>query len=338
MPTSSAGEEPAAKPNPEAKPDNPLHLVAARRDAAGIKVDRPRSVPLPPEIEAFGRVLDPTPYVTLVAETATARASLAASEKELARVQKLFAAGGNASAQAVETAEAAAARDRAAVASAELRLVAGWGRALAARTDLAAWRELFAQGAALIRIDLLPDSNEQGSGDRPDRHAAPMAVGTTAATSSETAKTQIAVGTTAATAFKMAKVALVGGGDTFNAEVLGPAPLADPQVQGASFLALVRDRSLPSGAALRVVLTGAGDPVPMLTIPRSALVYHQGSAWVFVLEKNDTFERKLVTLGRSLGDDVAIASGIDADDLVAFAGAQQLLSAELQAGEAPDER
>ena len=45
---------------------------------------------------AFGRVLDATPLVTLVAELATARAASAASEKEMERAKKLFAAGGNA--------------------------------------------------------------------------------------------------------------------------------------------------------------------------------------------------------------------------------------------------
>jgi hypothetical protein len=61
-------------------------------------------------------------------------------------------------------------------------------------------------------------------------------------------------------------------------------------------------------------------------------VYHQGSAWIFVLGEEDTFERKLVTLGRTTGDAVAILTGLEPEEQVAATGAEQLLAAELQAG------
>ncbi len=290
-------EEPAAK---EKAADNPLHLSEAKRAAAGIVLTSPRNLLLAPEVEAFGRVLDPTPYVTLVAEVATARAALAASEKELERAKKLFAGGGNASAQAVEAAEAAAARDRAAVASADIRLIAGWGRELADNVDLTALREMLAKGASFVRIDALMGS-------------APV---------SES---------------KTARVSPVGGAQTFDVEVVGPAPVADPQVQGASFLAILRGHTLPAGTSLRATLPGPGEKTSVLTVPQQAVVYYQGSAWVYTLGKNDTFSRELVTLERSVGDDVVIVKGVDADDKVVTVGAGQLLSAELQTGGAPDE-
>jgi hypothetical protein len=295
----SAGAEPtkadeAAKPAEAAK-ENPLHVPAAKRTALGITLAAPTKIALTPEAEAFGRVLDPTPYVALVAEQATATASLAASEKELARVQKLFAAGGNASAQAVETAEAAAARDRAAVASARIRLLATWGPKLAEDTDLDRWRDTLVKGAALVRLDLLP-------------------------------------GTTVGEMPKTAHVSVVGTKEAFEAEILSPAPVADPQVQGASFLALVRAHSLPAGASLQAKLPGPGEATEGLTLPRAAVVYHQGSPWVYVLGEEDNFERKLVRLGESISDRIVITSGVTADEQVVTTGAQQLLSAELQAG------
>lgn len=295
----------AAKPAEAAKAaepakESPLHIPPAKRGALGLTLVTPNKQSLAPEVEAFGRVLDPTPYVALAAEQATADAALTASEKELARVQKLFAAGGNASAQAVETAEAAAAKDRAAVASAHVRLLAGWGQKLSDQSNLTTLQNALAKGASLVRIDLLPGTV---IGDSP----------------------------------KSARVALIGAAQAFDAEILGLAPVADPQVQGTSYLAIVHDRTLPSGASLRAILTGDGEATEGLTIPRSAIVYHQGSPWIYVLGEEDTFERKLVSLGRSLGDAVVITSGVTADEQVVATAAQQLLAAELQAGESGGE-
>ncbi len=290
-------EAPAGKP--KEKP-NPLQLNAAKRTAAGITLAKPSSAALPPEVTAFGRVLDLAAFVALAGELEVARTSLVASEKAAGRIRELFSAGANASAQSVEAAEAAAARDRVAVASARARLVAGWGRKLA-DTDLKTVASGLENGAALVRIDVL-------SGDAP------------------------------AAELKKASVGLFGGGEMMDVEILGVAPSADPQLQGVSLLGLVARHTLPVGAALRVTLTGAGDAAAVLVVPRSGVVYHQGSAWVFVLGEEDTFERKVVTLGRSVGDTVAIASGLEDRDLIVTAGAGQLLSAELQAGGAPEEK
>jgi hypothetical protein len=73
-------------------------------------------------------------------------------------------------------------------------------------------------------------------------------------------------------------------------------------------------------------------------VPRSAIVYHEGSAWVYALEK-DTFVRKLVTVGRNVDNGVALRSGVDANEEVVTTGAEELLAAELQAaGATQDER
>jgi hypothetical protein len=298
---SAAAKKDAAAPGakPEEKP-NPLRLDAAKREQAGVTLVKPAAQTLTPEVPAFGRVLDPTTLATIAAEVETARAALEGSEKEFARAKKLFAAGGNASAQAVETAQAAAARDRAALNSAQARLGASWGPRIG--QSMAAISAALAQGGTLIRLDVLP-------GESP------------------------------APAAKEARVTLAGQtAKSFTAEIIGPAPSSDAQVQGASFLALVREAALPTGAALRATLPGEGEATPALVLPRSAVVYHQGSAWIFVLGEEDTFERKLVTVGRGVGaDGVAILAGAEADERVAATGAQQLLAAELQSGGGAEE-
>jgi hypothetical protein len=288
----------AAEAKPAEKP-NPLSFPAAKRTAAGIVLAKPTETTAMPEVQAFGRVLDTTPLVTLIAELRTARVASVASDKELERVQKLFAAGGNASAQALETAEANAARDHAAISSAQARLLATWGRDIA--KDLAAISKDLGGNASLVRLDVLP-------------------------------------GESVSLSPKTARISLSGSSSVFDAEVLGTAPVADPQVQGVSFLVLVRGNPLPAGAAIRATLPGIGEATKVIVVPRSAIVYHQGSAWAYVLGEEDIFERKLVSLGHSIGDDdVVIKQGLEAEAQVVTTGAQQILAAELQAGGAPEE-
>ncbi|MCX6954186.1 MAG: hypothetical protein NTV51_18710 [Verrucomicrobia bacterium] len=288
---------PAAHPKEK---ENPLHLTPARRTAAGLTLAKPSAVSLTPELAGYGRVLDPVPFITLVAELETARVAATASEQELNRTKKLFEAGANSSAQSVETATAAAARDRIAVASARARLIATWSRPLADAASLALTVDALEAGRTLARVDLTP-------GDVP------------------------------APGVKSLRVGLLGGGDLVEADVIGAAPTADSQLQGTGFLVALKDHPLPVGAALRAVVAAPGAAEIALTVPRSAIVYHQGSSWIYVLGEEDTFERKLVILGRSLGDRVALRSGVEESEQVLVTGAQQLLSAELQAGGAPEE-
>jgi hypothetical protein len=296
------GAAAAAAPKPEEKPkENPLQVKPEKRAAMGLVLAKPTMATLAPEVTAFGRVLDATPLIALVAEIETARASLAASEKESVRVAKLFSAGANASAQSLELATAAVTRDRTALASARARLVAGWGRALAAKADFGPLLAALEQGRAFARIDVLPG--------------------------------ELPVG-----APKTARVGALSGGAAAEAEIIGAAPVADVQIQGLSYLVLLGAGAPPAGAALRATLTGAGEAEPAMVVPRSAIVYHQGSAWAFVLGEEDTFERKLVSLGRSVGDGVVVTHGLEDNEQVVTAGAGQLLSAELQAGGAPEEK
>ena len=289
----------AAPAKPEAKKENPLQLNAAKREAAGIVLARPATATLTPEVKGFGRVLDSTPLIALMAEEETARTALAASQKDLARLKQLFASETNVSAQAVETAEAVEARDRVAVDSAHRRLAASWGHEVAGANGKSLLAAL-EKGAALARVDLLP-------------------------------------GDASATAPKTVAVGLAGSEETFPAEVVGLAPVVDPQMQGTSYLVLVRDHALSAGAALRSTIAGAGSAESALIIPRSAVVYHQGSAWIYVLGEEDTFERKIVSLGRISPAGVVVLTGLDPDHQVVTTGAKQLLSAELQVGMAPED-
>ncbi len=273
-----------------------LHLSKEQVAQAGLSIAVPGSVRLVPEVTAYGRVLDSAPLLTLAADLAAAQATLSASEKEFARLKALHEQGENASAQAVETAEAAAQRDRSALDSVRARLNAGWGPALASRTDLPGLLRILADGqASLARLDLLP-------GDRPASAPGSARVG-----------------------------ALADESALREAEVLGPAPTVDPQMQGTGYLVLLRGTGLPPpGSALRAFLPAGGGEQVALVVPRTALVQHQGSVFVYVQTGDGVFARKLVELGRVRPEGIAITGGLGAEDRVVTVGGQQLLSTELQ--------
>ena len=266
--------------------------ITKKLAAIGLTVASPETATLAPEVRGYGRVLDPAPLIALVAEVETARATLAASEKEFARVQQLHAENANASAQSVETAAAAAQRDRTTANAARARLIASLGRELADAADLGRMIAALEEGRALARIDV-------PSGDTPD--AAPKTV----------------------------RVGLIAGGEMFDAAVLGPAPTADPQVQGAAFLVLLRDHAAPAGAALRAAVPAPGETKSVLVLPRGAFVRHEGGVFVYVQTDQGGYERRVVTLGPPLAAGVVVTDGVAEKDKVVVTGAQQLLATEL---------
>jgi hypothetical protein len=268
--------------------------IAKKLAAAGLAFAAPETALLAPEVKGYGRVLDASPLVASIGEIRVAQVTASASEKEFTRTKALHDTGENASLQAVETAEAAMLRDRAQLDAARARLITAWGRALAEKSDLSALVRSLALGeVALVRIDLLP-------GDAPAQPPATARVGP-----------------------------LTGDGALSEVEVLGPAPLADPQAQGAGYLALWHTGPLAPGTALQAVLAASGDPQKVLVLPRSAFVRHEGGVFIYVQTAEGGFERRLVTLGSALPAGMVVTEGVAEKDKVVVTGAQQLLATEL---------
>src|ERR1035437_10168056 len=106
-------------------------------------------------VKAYGRVLEPAPLLALVSDTASARAALEASSKKYQRLKTLFAQGQNASAKALESAQAAMQHDQIALQTAEAQLVTAWGKSMVEQPDLAAFVESLAKlECLLVRLDL----------------------------------------------------------------------------------------------------------------------------------------------------------------------------------------
>ncbi len=270
----------------------------------GLKVAPLAAAEAPSEVKGFGRVLDPAPLAALVTEGASAQAALQASTKEYERVQTLFAQNQNASARALETAQAALNKDRIALESVQLRLLAGWGKEIASRVDLPALvASLAARQAALIRVDV-------PLGDGPP--APPVG----------------------------ARLAPAGAPDhVIEAQMLGPAPTTDPQSQTEGYLFLAQTDALAPGAAVVAWLAVPGPARSGVVIPREAVLRHEGQTFVYLQTREGVFQRQAVVLERPLGAGWFVPAGandhspLQPQENVVVVGAQQLLSEELKGRE-----
>jgi len=262
---------------------------------AGIVVANPEAAQLAPELKGYGRVLDPIPLGALMTELASARAAYAASSNELVRLN-ILAGQGNASARALQAAEAAALRDQLAVQSVNDRLTLSWGRAVAEQNDLPGFiKSLTSRGKVLVRIDLTAGEDLQ----------------------------------TSPTGARLVRLS----GGSVEAEFLGAASAVDPQMQGRGFIFLAKTDAaqLMPGEAVVGLLKLPGEPLGGAIIPRSAIVRTEGKGWVYVLGKTgENFTRKEIVLEHATDTGWFVTNVVTVADHVVVTGAQTLLSVELK--------
>ena len=272
-----------------------IKLDKEAQEHTGLKLAELEAAVLKPEAKGYGRVLDPAALAALLIESATARSALEASSKDFQRLQQLHAQGQNVSARALEAAQAAMQRDQIATDAAQLKLISGWGKAIAGQADLPAFvRSLAALETALVRVDLPLGQALQN---------APMA----------------------------ARIAALAAPDNpVEAEFLGPVTSADPQTQGQGYLFLLRKNPLPPGAAVIGWLTVSGEAGNGVLVPRPALLRHEGEVFAYVQAGEDLFERVEVELEHPMESGWFVAEGLKPKQKVVVIGAQQLLSEELK--------
>ena len=247
-----------------------------------------------PAVKAYGRVLDPSPLLVLASDIAMDRATLAASSKEYQRLKTLFGQGQNASAKALESAQAAMQHDQIALQTAEVQLVAAWGKSIVEQPDLAAFVESLAKlEGALVRLDL-------PAGD---------------------AVSEAPVG---------AQLVLPGTNAPLAARFLGRATTTDPQVQGEGFLFVATNAAarLAPGLALTGFLQLPGAPLHGVVVPNAAIVRAAERAWAYVQTGDTTFERRELALDQPVAGGWFVTSGLAPGDRLVVTGAQTLLSEE----------
>jgi hypothetical protein len=270
-----------------------LTLDAQAQERISLQTESLKPATLGPEVKGYGRVLDPTPLAVVVAELATARAEAAASQKEFERL-KILNQQQTASERALQAAEATARRDQIAEESARSRLAIGWGSAIADRPDLAeGLRSLVSAASRLVRVDLPPGAKT----DSPPNGA---------------------------------RLVGLGEENSVLAEYLGPAPNADPQMQGQAFLFLVK-ASVPwlvPGKSVGALVQFPGEPVAGWMVPDSAVVRHAGQGWIYVKTGENTFTRREIALDHRLENGWFVPKRANVNERVVVSGAQALLSEE----------
>ncbi len=295
-----------AAPAEEDKPEDfVVKLEREKWEALDIEKAEPEKAELSPQRIAFGHVLDPTAIITLDGDLASADAALTMSRAEHERAVGLFKIGENVARKVLETAEAQFRADEIKANGLRRTALLDWGADFAA-LDEAKRREfverLVRGEAALIRVDVLP-------GD---------------AIAEQPASARI----------------LVLGRENQPVETsnITPAADADPKTQSQGFVLRVDKPPFPlrPGMALTAWLQLSEKPRPGFAIPRSAVLRHDGRAWVYVQEEEEKFARKPVTLDTPLDGDKGWfvdekTGGIKADDLLVTVGGQSLLSEELKA-------
>lgn len=273
-----------------------ITLDAATQKLMGLQTASLAATELLPEVKGFGRVVDPAPLAAAVAEFASARAIVGASEKELGRL-KALAAQTNTSARALEAAWSAADRDQALAAAARARLLAVAGKTLSERENLAALVTALTTGdSALVRIELPAGESLK----------------------SEPAGARL--------------VPLGENAAAIEAPFVSAAPAVDPQTQAQGFLFLVETNAsrLAPGTAVTGFLKLAGAAQAGVIVPRDAVIRFNGTTWVYIQTGEEQFSRAEVLLGSPLADGWFVRAGLTAESKAVTVGAQQLLSEELK--------
>lgn len=248
---------------------------------------------LPPEIKAYGRVLDPAPLAALAGNMVSARAALDASGREYKRLKSL-AQGQNVSTKTLEDAEARRKQDQAALAAAEAQLAATSGNVLANQPDLPAFvAALVKLETALVRLDV-------PAGEWPG---------------------QTPVG---------ALVLPPSGGQPIAAQFLDRAATADPQVQGVGFLFVATNASarLTPGLAVTGFLQLPGAPLSGAVVPEAAVVRSDERAWIYTQTGATNFVRREITLDHRVAGGWFVTNRVAPGDKAVVIGAQVLLSEE----------
>jgi cobalt-zinc-cadmium efflux system membrane fusion protein len=120
-------------------------------------------------------------------------------------------------------------------------------------------------------------------------------------------------------------------GREFQGRLVDIGKVVDEQSRTATavFEVLNRSEELSIGMQANLRLDG-GSAVPVLLVPREAVLDHEGRKIVYVLLSGEEFERREVVLGDEYGNKVAITNGVHPGERVVTQGAYQLKLQELR--------
>lgn len=114
-----------------------------------------------------------------------------------------------------------------------------------------------------------------------------------------------------------------------SATLVGRSPRIDPRLQGISYFYVAPGQALVPGMNVQAFLPTAREATGVV-VPRSAVVWWQGKAWVYVQRTPDHFARVEVPADRPVKDGFFVRTDLQPNDQVVTTGAQLLLSEEFR--------
>ncbi|MBO9581039.1 MAG: efflux RND transporter periplasmic adaptor subunit [Sphingobium sp.] len=270
-----------------------LTLDAKAQAAAGIKIAPVAVAMAGGSRSGYARAIDLSPLATLAADAEAARAAIAASSKEVARLMALTSQDQSAAPKELEAAQSQLAADRAklTLACRKVGLDFGAGLARLGCDAISGLARDAAQGrVALVRIDMT-----QGP---------PPTAGT---------------------------IAIGEGDDATAAHILGPAANADPQLQTSAALAFVRGPGAARLAVGRVlpVRLADGSAASGVLVPRTALMRADGGQFAYRASGGGRFTRVALSGGAPQAGGWFFPDGVlKPGDPIVVAGATTLLGLE----------
>jgi hypothetical protein len=269
-------------------------LNKEQRDAVGIVVANAVAAKPAERVAAFGQVLDPAAPITELGEVEANRAAERAANAEVARLQGLYRAGASASLRNLETAQAEQAKAHAQAEAASTRFALRWSPIASANAKRQKLIDALATGkSALVRVDL---PGQQSVGTVPD-----------------------------AATIDIDGIAVKG-------EVLGASTQAS-DAQSAGLLVAIADPPKGLAVGTRVAVSLSGAAKSGFLVPRGAILYEEGGAFVYHElatkpgDEKTSYARKSVTLLMPSGDGWLVG-GLDDDDRIVVHGAGVLWSLE----------
>lgn len=130
-----------------------------------------------------------------------------------------------------------------------------------------------------------------------------------------------------------ARVVALGNEDhPLKVEKISVASTVDGKTLGQTLLIEVDTGGLPlrSGGSVTAYLTSSDKPPQGVLVPRDAVVWHEGKAWVYVQTAKNQFVRREVPTDRPIDQGWFVSAGLSPNQPIIVQGAQQLLSEEFK--------
>ncbi len=331
-PASDVGREKGSEEAP-AKPV-PISVAAVipldreTQERVGLLVTHLFTTNAVPWIEGTARALDAAPLSQAWTDLVAARANRDLSHKELERLEALYQRDRNASDRALETGQAAVARDDALVAAAEGRLLAAWGPALVNRSDLPQIAErAIRMQATLTRIEIPLGSTPTFSQESSPSPAAAGPGEGSPRRRMEGDQDAHPVGSLPETA-ELAP--LTDRSTRIPVQVIGLFPATDPLTQQTAYLALDPRHGFAAGTAFEAFVRAQASPRTGVFVPAPAVVRHDQGAFVYAAVDPEHFVRVETPLALKVGGGWLVERGLTNGQPVVVAGAQVLLSTEFK--------